>query len=399
MTAPLRRPAVWLLAAALGLAPGCTSIRSAISRPGFTKLAEPLVVLPAERHGNLLLIEAKWDRSGPYRFLIDTGSSATLVSPDFAKRYGKISTQPAATPDVVVASGNARGATRTLPSTTVKRIELGDARFDDVPALILDCEPISLALGVKVDGILGFPLFRETVLTLDYPASQVRLATLTATHERPGTTIPFNNLRKIPSIPIRVGDASPLVLIDSGSDGPLSLNPVGLAPHYAVPPRPGGVVSTLTGDEPRTFARLADTVHIGDVTLDRPVTQLTDGLSAIGGGVLQYFTVTFDQAHNEVTFFREDSGPVTMAPLRSPGLSFTNKGVYWQVAGVIPHSPAAASPIQSGDLVVRIDGEPITQWNRRRFDNLVASAREVTYTLQNGTRESHVTVATYELVP
>ena len=33
------------------------------------------------------------------------------------------------------------------------------------------------------------------------------------------------------------------------------------------------------------------------------------------------------------------------------------------------------------------------------INNLVASAREVTYTLQNGTRESHVTVATYELVP
>ena len=66
---------------------------------------------------------------------------------------------------------------------------------------------------------------------------------------------------------------------------------------------------------------------------------------------------------------------------------------------VIPQSPAAASAIQKGDLVVRIDGEPINQWDRRRFDNLVASAREVTYTLQNGTRESHVTVATYELVP
>jgi hypothetical protein len=398
MTPTLRRTLVCLLAGAgLALAPGCASIRSAISRPGSTRLAEPLVVLPAERHGNLLLLEVKWDRSGPYRFLIDTGSSTTLVSPDFAKRYGQKSTQPAATPDVIVS--NARGNARPLPSTTIRRIELGDARFDEVPAVILDCEPISLALGVRVDGILGFPFFRETVLTLDYPASQVRLARQTASHERPGTTISFNNLRKVPTIPIRVGDASPLVLIDSGSDGPLSLNPVGLALNFAVSPRPGGLVSTLTGDEPRTFARLAGSVRMGDLTLDRPVTQLTGGLSAIGGGVLQNFTVTFDQAHNEVTFLRDAAGAVTMAPLRSPGLSFTNKGVYWQVAGVIPHSPAAASAIQSGDLVVRIDGEPVSQWNRRRFDNLVASAREVTYTLQNGTRETHVTVATYELVP
>ncbi len=394
----LPRALPYLLAAGLLLlAPGCASIQSAISRPGFTKLSEPLVVLPAERLGNLLLVQAKWDRSGPYRFLIDTGSSATLVSPDFARRYGVSSSQPPAAPEVLI--GTARGATRALPATTIKRIELGDARFDDVPALILDTEPISLALGVKVDGILGFPLFRETVLSLDYPAAQVQLARPTAGHGRPGTTIPFNNLRKIPAIPVRVGDASPLVLIDSGSDGPLSLNPVGLALNYAVSQRPGGVTATLTVDEPRTFARLDGAVHLGDIVLDRPIVQLTDGLSAIGGGVLQHFRVTFDQAHNEVTFFREQGGPVTMAPLRSPGLSFTNKGVYWQVAAVIPQSPAAASAIQKGDLVVRIDGEPINQWDRRRFDNLVASAREVTYTLQNGTRESHVTVATYELVP
>jgi hypothetical protein len=398
MTALLRRTTVWLVAATgLLLGPGCTGIRSSISRPGFTKLSEPVVVLPAERHGNLLLIEAKWDRSGPYRFLVDTGSSATLVSPDLARRYGQNTTQPAATPEVVI--GTARGNTRVLPSTTLRRIELGDARFDDVPALILDCEPLSLALGVKVDGILGFPLFRETVLTLDYPAAQIRLAQPTAAHARPGTTIPFNNERKIPTIPIRVGGASPLVLIDSGSDGPLSLNPVGLALNYTASPRPGGVVSTLTGDEPRTLARLAGNVGIGDLVLERPITQFTNGFSAIGGGVLQSFVVTFDQGHNEVTFLHEAGGTVTMPPLRSPGLSFTNKGVYWQVAGVIPNSPAAASAIQAGDLVVRIDGEPISQWNRRRFDNLVASAREVTYTLQNGTRESHVTVATYELVP
>jgi hypothetical protein len=392
------RSALGLLAAGLLLlAPGCATIQSAISRPGFTKLSEPLVILPAERLGNLLLVQVKWDRSGPYRFLIDTGSSATLVSPDFARRYGVTSSQPPAAPEIVI--GNARGNARTLPATTVKRIELGDARFDDVPALVLDTDPISLALGVKVDGILGFPLFRETVLTLDYPAAQVRLARPAAAHDRPGTTIPFNNLRKTPFIPIHLGNASPLVLIDSGSDGPLSLNPVGLALHYAVPPRPGGVVATLTGDEPRTFARLEDTVRLGDFALERPVTQLTDGLSAIGGGLLQNFRVTFDQAHNEVTFFRDQDGPVTMGPLRSPGLSFTNKGVYWQVAAVIPQSPAAASPIQQGDLVVRIDGQHVSQWDRRRFDNLVASAREVTYTLQNGTRESHVTVATYELVP
>ena len=77
--------------------------------------SEPLVTLPAERHGNLLLLEVKWDRSGPYRFLIDTGSSATLVSPDFARRYGQDSNQPPATP------GEIPRTVSCLPSMTTMR--------------------------------------------------------------------------------------------------------------------------------------------------------------------------------------------------------------------------------------------------------------------------------------
>jgi hypothetical protein len=47
--------------------------------------------------GNVLVVEDKWDKFGPYHFIVDTGSSVTLVSPDLAKRYASEESPPRTT--------------------------------------------------------------------------------------------------------------------------------------------------------------------------------------------------------------------------------------------------------------------------------------------------------------
>lgn len=376
---------------------GCVSFHREAPRPGRTTLSSPLIVLPAQNIGGYLIIEAKWDRSGPYHFLIDTGSSVTLVSPEFAKRYAAKNAPPSAAPEVHVKS--ATGESVLLPPTTLRRLELGDARFEDIPALISDCTPLSAHLGVKIDGILGFPLFRETLLTLDYPHSRVVLNPAYSAPLQPGATIPFNNTSRTPLIPIELGDTTFIALVDSGSDAPLSLNPVGLQPSYAVAPRAGPTVSTLTGDHTQQVGRLAGTLMIGHYTLARPLIEVTDELSAIGGQVLKNFIVTFNQERSQVTFYREATEPIAFGPARSTGLSFSKTPVYWRVAGVIPDSPAALAQVQLGDLITRINGEPVAQWDLRRYEQLVAAAPEIMFTFLNGTKETNVTLKVFELVP
>lgn len=126
-----------------------------------------------------------------------------------------------------------------LPATTLRRIEIGAARFEDVPALIYDCAPLSTHLGVKIDGVLGFPLFREILLTLDYPGSRLLLQPAKTNALVPGTVIGFDDRSKVPLIQVRLGTRSFIALIDSGSDSAFSLNPVGLAPQFAEPRGPG----------------------------------------------------------------------------------------------------------------------------------------------------------------
>jgi hypothetical protein len=386
-----------LIAAALALVSGCFSFHREPPRPGRTRLDSPPVVLSALTVSNYLIVEAKWDRYGPYHFLIDTGASVTLVSPELAARYGTKNRFPPETPLVRVKS--AEGETALLPPTMLGRLELDGARFDDVQALIYDCAPLSAHLGLKIDGILGFPLFRETLLTLDYPHSQVVLQPRSAAVAPPGSTIAFNNDRKTPIIPVRLGDRTFAALIDSGSVAALSLNPVGLQPVFTVVPRTGATVGTLTGDRSQRIGRLAESLTIGRYALVRPLADLTDELASLGGGILKYFTVTFDQEHNQVTFQRDEVTPIPPEPRRSAGLSFTKTPAYWRVASVIPGSPAAAAGVQPGDLVTRLNGEPVAQWNLRRYDLLVATATTIEFTFLNGQQEVPQRLDVFDLVP
>jgi hypothetical protein len=377
---------------------GCLSFHREPPRPGQTSVGAPVVTLPVQMIDNYLILTAKWDKFGPYHFIIDTGSSVTLVTPELAQRYAAKGALPRFMPEVHDRSAD--GQTTDLPSTILSRIELGAARFANVPALVYDCSSLSAQFGVRIDGVLGFPLFRDTLLTLDYPHGVVRLqASALAAPTVAGTAIPFNNSQKIPLIPVRLGDRTLIALIDSGNDEALRLNPVGMDLPYAFPPTQGRIVHDLTGDHTERIGRLADTLYIGDKAVPHPLVEVIDELSALGGGILKYFVVTFDQEHDRVIFERDSTDPIALPAVRSVGLCFDKTPAYWRVAGVIPGTPASAAGLETGDLVTAINGEPTAQWDPRRYDQLMANAESIDFTLLNGTQKIDRPLKVVELVP
>ena len=369
-------------------------------RPGHTTLSEPVSILQAQIAGGYFIVTAKWDRRGPYNFLIDTGATTTLVTPTLAQRYGvkthRLTGEPA--PGVQVTSSE--GETLMLEAVNLRRLELGDALFENVPSLVYDCNDISVHLGLRIDGILGFPLFREVLLSLDYPHHRVLLAsTKGAVALQPGTVIHFENERRVPIIPVRIGDTTIMALIDTGSDTTLRLNPIGIELLFLQAPRPGPIVASLTGDRRQTVARLNGTVLLGDQVLEAPVVELLDEFPTIGGGVLKYFVVTFDQENNRVTLHRDTNTPVTFPSRRSTGISVTKAGAYWRVAGVIPESPAARAGIGEGDLITRINDEPVEQWSPERFQSLVDQTDTITHAFLIGRRVYELKLPVMNLVP
>jgi hypothetical protein len=380
---------------------GC--ITSARRSPGRTVLETRTTTLSARVISNFFVVESELEDGKKYRFIIDTGSTATLVTPDLAKRFAAKERHGAARRKVHVRSAN--GGEIDLEAVTLRQLNLGDALFERVPALIFDFADLSGHLGLQIDGIIGFPVFRDTLLTLDYPGERLVISSYPEIAPPPPSpsprlsTIAFNNEQGTPLIPIQMGNESFVVLIDSGSDGSLSLNPVGLHPHFANGPRAGTLISSLQGDRRQLTGRLNQDVLIGTHTIQKPVVDLTDQLSSIGGEFLRHFVVTFDQRRNQVTFVRDVDGAVSMEPRRSTGLSFARSAVYWRILTVIPDTPTAKLSVQAGDLCVRINGELVADWSYDRYAALVKSSDKITYTLLAGTKETDIEVRVFDLVP
>ncbi|MGA2015726.1 MAG: retropepsin-like aspartic protease [Opitutaceae bacterium] len=393
----IRRLPIALAALAGLFASGCMSFHREAPKPGLTIIGLRAVTLPCHVLDNVIVVEAKWDKFGPYRFVIDTGSSVTLVSPELAGRYASDSPPAAGVPPVRVRS--AEGGFALLRPVTLKKIQLGGARFEFVPALVYDCADVSAQFDVKIDGILGFPLFRSVVLTLDYPHERVVLRSRIPDEGLPGEAILFDNADKTPLIPVRLADRQFAALIDSGSSAAIAINPAGIAPKFQYGPVDGPAVSTLTGDRPSKVGRLADVVRLGSFDIPRPVAEITDELSSLGGGVLSHFTVTFDQEDDEVFFQHESSDSLAVPPLRGTGLSFRKTPAYWKVAGAMRGSPAAAAGVGAGDLVSRIDGEPVAGWDLPRYRRLVSTADRIDFTFIEGAQETTKSIAVVDLVP
>ncbi len=379
---------------------GCVTGRG--RAPGETHVIPQPVRVPARILSNFFLVEAVQADGRSYRFLIDTGSSVTLVSPATAAALRQKEGRKA--PPRTVPVRGAKNVEVKLPAVTLKHLQLGEAHFERVPAGIYDFSDLSAHLGLTIDGVIGFPVFRDALLTLDYPAAQLEIAPNPVIAPAPvypphTSVITYNREQSTPLIPVQMGNESFFVLIDSGSDGGLSLNPAGLHPRFVHGPRVGMIVSSLDGDKRQLVGRLEQNVTVGTQLVQQPVVDLTEQLSSLGGELLRFFRLTFDQQRHTVTLTRNTDGPVEMPGRRSTGLSFRRFPNYWRLLAVVPDTPNSNVPVQAGDLCVRINGELVEKWTFERYAEVVKTAPKLTYTFLSGAREVDHEVQIFELVP
>src|SRR6266508_2953735 len=169
-----------------------------------------VAVAPMHFRGLMPVVEVKINGQGPFAFTIDTGAGMQ------ADIDTSIATQLKLVPNGKVLTGDPSGQNdRVVETARLDTIAFGGAEFRNVTAVI---RPQRITRDYPdVDGILGFALFTDYLLTLDYPAMQVRLARGALPVSNGADILNFDIENGIPIIEVAIGRIRVRAHIDSGN--------------------------------------------------------------------------------------------------------------------------------------------------------------------------------------
>lgn len=364
--------------------------------PLFTRLDAPATI-PAEIAGRAVFVSVSINGCGPFRMLVDTGCSASLISPEVALALDpNLLSSTTSLPTT-----NALGHTNTMPQVLLASIDCGTARFEGVTAGITSFELQSRANGFRVDGILGYSLFAGLYVTFDFPHRALRLS-----REWPQSLPPVRASLDateddgVPFVTLGIQGIECKAIVDTGSNGTLQL-PHSLATtlDWKTPPRPGSLVGAIGGVGRELTGRLTGTLELGEVRQTEPVVSLSAGSSSLGIEFLRSFTLVFRPGGGKVWLCSESAADVPSPPVRSVGLSLLAETDGWRVVGIIPDSPAESARIAAGDVITEIEHRPARDWTRTQLQAWVDSHDTVALAVASAAGARDFLLPVWALVP
>ena len=232
---------------------------------------------------------------GPYVMILDTGASASVLSPDLIQELA-LPAAPGLAGGALVRMAELRIGDTTLTGVTAARISL-------LSAFVGDRSP---------RGVLSASGFPGCLVTLDYPGKQVRI--------RKGALPPADDRRvfqystedMLPKVPIGIAGHVYRLDVDSGAPGGVTLP---IRDEQDLPlsdaPAPVGQARSNAGEFPVFRASLSGAVALGEFSLDVTHIEFSDlrpGVAAptgtIGSRVLGQFVVTLDATNRRVKLER-----------------------------------------------------------------------------------------------
>jgi predicted aspartyl protease len=268
-----------------------------------TTAEKPLVVeVPMLFRGTMPAVEVMVNGQGPFLFAIDTGAQGTArVDSSLAE---KLKLSP--TGQIQASDGSGQNV-RSLDVFMLDSVVLGGIQFKGVRAASRSYNTFP---GMpKIDGMLGFNLFTDYLLTLDFPAKRVRLERGELPVANGAEILSFENPQGVPVIELSVGDQKIKAYIDSGNSVGGFILPTALVEKLTLTSSPVivGRARTVSSDVEIKEVRLKNSIRLGRFEFAAPKI-VFPALSAdanIGASVLREFTLTFDQKNKRMSLKRQ----------------------------------------------------------------------------------------------
>ena len=169
-----------------------------------------VAIAPMKFRGLMPVIEVKLNGQGPFAFTIDTGAGMQADIDTSVAAQLKLQTNGR------VLNGDPSGENdREVDTARIDTIAFAGAEFRNVTAVV---RPQRITKDYPdVDGILGFALFSDYLLTLDYRSMQVRLARGALPAANGADVLSFEIENRIPVIEVAIGKLRVRAHIDSGN--------------------------------------------------------------------------------------------------------------------------------------------------------------------------------------
>jgi hypothetical protein len=328
------------------------------------------IEIPAERRGEYFYVQTTINNQASL-LVIDSGAGAHCLTPAAAQRLG-----------LAKADGPKLKAVGTADSVEVTRLKTGEISLGKAKMAEGLAIAVPLPAALECDGVLGYDLFQQYVVTMDYGNKKVTL-TPPKDFQPPANAVavPLRVVNRLPQIEVRIDGISCWIEVDTGSNGSVDLNTPfveqnKLRDKYSkriAMPTGRGVGGVSYGEMTR-----GETFTLGTFTLPKPILQLSqqktgmdskdDVAGRIGTSVLARFAVTFDYSRGKMYLVK---GKDYETPFIFNRSGFVVDEEY-RITFLIPNGPAMEAGLQLGDELIAVDGKGITKlpayqlWQRLR---------------------------------
>ncbi len=259
------------------------------------------IEIPMRIEGGMPGIELMVNGKGPYLFAFDTGAEGgPRLDSSLMEKLGVKSSGQMRDGDP---SGRNPGTAETV---TLDSIEVGGLRFTDVAATVKNYKNSPRPL--VADGIIGLALFKEYLLTLDFPAKVVRISRGELLKTDGAEILDYEMEHGVPSVELSVGSTKIKAHLDSGNRIGEFVFPTSFVEKLTEMSEPlvVGRARSASGEMEIKQVQIKEMIRLGrhefpNATITFPA--LGDS-GNVGAKILSQFAVGFDQQHQRVRLTR-----------------------------------------------------------------------------------------------
>jgi predicted aspartyl protease len=318
--------------------------------------------IPFDFVDNRIFVSVIINGKGPFSLILDTGG-ALSVDTQVAQELGLSLHDPfpvsGAGPDQVLGY-----------LTELESLQVGEDSLVHQEAMVIPVGSIRDAIGlIHFDGVMGSEFFQKHVVQIDYKSSRLSVFPSSMNLESRGHVIPIVFDGSQPTIHATVDGVEGKFLVDTGDRFTLTLfgpfaRKNGIREHYPqfITTCSGfGIGGPICGDILRlgSFGFWSSAASRIPVRIPRDDDYNVDEWAgSVGNGILKTHNLVVDYPHRQ--FIEMEESGLSSQDYDRSGLWLARSSMGFKVADVVLNGPAWKAGVRNGDLILEIDGNPVS---------------------------------------